>query len=363
METHFQRTSLLTFRPSLSRIWKQKSHNGIGNDVAAERLAALTEAHPLKALSGEKLSSDNITIPGFDRITAPAMSFPLPSQYSLPAEPSMKLPFVAAATTDEKSEDERLEERTAKFTLFPELPIEIRLQVFRAMFPRPRHVCLDADFPWTFNYETPVQSQNRLPLPPTLFINQESRAETLKHYYVLFKQDSTAFKSYEPFAERPFVFNPTIDSVYITFGSLHGGTKYRRFDAWMEYLNTQLPGGTNAVQSLEIRDMNWVASITTWIQGESPMENLTRWNKPGGLRWFHGLRELCFTEHRNADNGLRYRGAYRLNQPTPAGSFVGHAAQVTDWFMKSSEKSVERRIPHVTVRGFHKVRWNALNMG
>ena len=161
-----------------------------------------------------------------------------------------------------------MEEISPRFVLFPNLPVEIRLQIFRAMFPHGRHVCLDADFPWTFNYEASVQSQNRLPLPPTLSINQESRAETLKHYSIVFKSDSRCFNGYEPFAERPFCFNPAIDSVYITFGSLDGGTNYRRFDVWIEYLNTQLPSGVNSIQSLEIRDMNWEAPIRAWIQGE-----------------------------------------------------------------------------------------------
>lgn len=333
------------------------------NDAPAQLSSSPTEALVQGELNGEESLSDATAATNDDSQIAPAMSFRPLSEDPEPAGSNKEqLPFLAATTTSDKSKGQEAEDGTTKFNLLPELPIEIRLQIFRAMFPGPRHVCLDADFHWTFNYEASVQSQNRLPLPPTLFINQESRAETLKHYYVVFKHDSTAFKGYEPFAERPFVFNPTVDSAYITFGSLHGGTNYRRFDAWVEYLNTQLPGGTNAIQSLEIRDMNWEAPITAWIQGESPMEGLTKWNKPGGLQWFHGLKELCFTQHRDADNGLRYRRAYRWNQPAPALRFGEYTAEVTDWFVKRADTGVEGWIPHVTVRGFHKVKWNALNM-
>lgn len=262
------------------------------------------------------------------------------------------------ADADDSSNEEKSAENSVKFTLFPELPIEIRLQIFRTMFPSSRHVCLDVDFPWTFNYESSIQAQNRIPLPPTLFINQESRSETLKHYQVVFKSDSTAFKGYEPFAERPFCFNSRIDSVYITFGSLHGGTNYRRFDTWMDYLNAQLPGGTNSIQSLEVRDMSWEAPIKAWIQGESPLPSLAKCNKGGGLQWFRGLSELCFTQHRDADNGLRYRRGGGWRRSITQHEFNTYAHEITNWY---AERTLGGRVPHVMVRGFKKVKWSALN--
>jgi hypothetical protein len=336
----------------------------MGNDAAAKPSAVLTGTTAVGELMAEQTLLNLTPGTNDDPKTPPAMPSPILSDGPEPAEtnPEQQLSPAHVATANDESKDEQLEDDSAKFTLFPEFPTEIRLQIFRAMFPGPRHVCLDADFHWTFNYEASVHSQNRLALPPTLFISQESRTETLKHYYVVFKHDSGAFKGYEPFAERPFVFNPTIDSAYITFGSLHGGTNYRRFDSWINYLNMQIPGCNNAIQSLEIRDMNWEAPITAWIQGESPMEGLTKWNKAGGLQWFHGLKELCFTQYRDADNGLRYRTETRWYQPQPARRYEEYATEVTDWFVKRSDKGVEGRIPHVTVRGFHKVKWTALNM-
>jgi hypothetical protein len=180
----------------------------------------------------------------------------------------------------------------------------------------------------------------------------------------VFKSDSGSLKGYEPFPEHPFCFNPTIDSAYITFGSLHGGTNFRRFDIWIEHLNTQLPGGVNSIRSLEIRDMDWEAPINAWIQGKPPLPELAKWNKRGGLQMFLGLKELCFTYHRDADNGLRYRrGQYATwRQPLTQQKFDEYSAAVESWFVEHTNNGSKGRVPHITARGFHKVNWSALNI-
>ena len=182
----------------------------------------------------------------------------IPSE-GLPAEPKV-----------EQQEDDS---STTQATGFRKIPIEIRLQIYRLLFPASRHVCLDSDFPWTFNYESAVHAQNILPLPLSLYINRESRAETLKYYSVIFKQDSAAFTNFEPFAERPLLFDPKIDSAYVTFGSLQPreGENGQRFNDWLIHLNRELPGGIKAIKSLEIRDVNWEGEVKTVSQREAPI--------------------------------------------------------------------------------------------
>jgi hypothetical protein len=167
-----------------------------------------------------------------------------------------------------KAEQQEDNSSTTQATGFRKIPIEIRLQIYRLLFPGSRQVCLDSDLPWTFNYESAVHAKNRLPLPLSLYINHESRAETLRYYSVIFKQDFAAFANFEPFAERPLLFDPTIDSAYITFSSLQTteGENCQRFNDWLIHLNRELPGGIKAIKWLEIRDVNWEGEVKTVSQ-------------------------------------------------------------------------------------------------
>lgn len=67
--------------------------------------------------------------------------------------------------TSHSSSDERV---PATFSLFPRLPRELRLMIWRLTLPRPRRI---------------RQNENRM-YPITLSINQESRAMALQHYKV-----------------------------------------------------------------------------------------------------------------------------------------------------------------------------------
>ncbi|KAH6712604.1 hypothetical protein BKA61DRAFT_676419 [Leptodontidium sp. MPI-SDFR-AT-0119] len=88
------------------------------------------------------------------------------------------------------------------FTCFPKLPIELRLKVWRWSFPRGREVSiaheLFSENPFSvfigdpslvdyYSTERELNDKNASSsLPPTLFVNQESRQETLRHYVVVF---------------------------------------------------------------------------------------------------------------------------------------------------------------------------------
>ena len=94
------------------------------------------------------------------------------------------------------------------------------------------------------------------------------------------------------------------------------------------------------------------------------MPSLNRWNKAGGLQWFHGLKTLCLTGCRDRDNGLRYRGNQNVWRPGAPASvrFEEKKRELEEWFVKRQEKGEVDEVPRVTVRRFTKVKWSALCM-
>ncbi len=75
---------------------------------------------------------------------------------------------------------------TSKFTVFRKLPTELRLKIWRSAFPRTGHFGIDHR-PSTDSGESRDvwDAENRAAPPVTLSVNQESRAETLKHYMAI----------------------------------------------------------------------------------------------------------------------------------------------------------------------------------
>jgi hypothetical protein len=106
------------------------------------------------------------------------------------------------------------------FTCFPKLPIELRLMIWRAAFPRGRMVEID------FQEDHCVYSGP--PLPSTLMINQESRKETLRHY-LLYYQDDELLKKVPTEASRlrstrnvhkgprPILYSPVRDLMFASY--------------------------------------------------------------------------------------------------------------------------------------------------
>ncbi|KAB5577801.1 hypothetical protein GE09DRAFT_1214011 [Coniochaeta sp. 2T2.1] len=82
------------------------------------------------------------------------------------------------------------------FTLFPDLPTELRLQIWRASCV-PRVVTVSWDIP-TSTYRTHLTT-----VPAILHVNRESRSEALSRVYTSF------------FTPRPVYFAPDLDTLYI----------------------------------------------------------------------------------------------------------------------------------------------------
>lgn len=96
------------------------------------------------------------------------------------------------------------EEPFKKFTLFPKLPAELRIKVWRYTFPEPRVVLLD----YICRYETALNIRNTLGIgnvqtfPKALHVNQESREETLRAYYIIYHHPAGfVYSQLQPFAD------------------------------------------------------------------------------------------------------------------------------------------------------------------
>jgi len=92
------------------------------------------------------------------------------------------------------------------FTLFHKLPTELRLKIWRRTFSSPRQIELGEVYPWRCEPRIPV----------SIWINVESRSETLKHYFLL---DPRLLEP--PFSRRPALcFDPTKDLLCMNFYNL-----------------------------------------------------------------------------------------------------------------------------------------------
>jgi len=87
------------------------------------------------------------------------------------------------------------------FKLFPKLPTELRVMVWKATVRPPRLIDLELECFWLRDH-IKIPYKNAPPLPSTLYANRESRREALKYYGLFY----TIPQSRQPFLE--YLANP-----------------------------------------------------------------------------------------------------------------------------------------------------------
>jgi hypothetical protein len=161
---------------------------------------------------------------------------PPPSNSNNPGEGSNQPSFepIAIANNHSGADSEQSGRDLLEFTPFPNLPIEIRLKIWRTTFPRGKMVHLGDEYilrsigcsrltfgtsqqPPTPFY--PLRVEIETPLPVTLRINSESRHETLRHYITVHRTDLELSPSAPARIRkaRPFCYNPKLDTAWITY--------------------------------------------------------------------------------------------------------------------------------------------------
>ena len=128
------------------------------------------------------------------------------------------------------------------FTSFPELPLEIRLEIWRLTFPGPRTVCLDP-------CDCRDYRESHRSFPISLQANHESRQETLQHYVII---PQPYPRSVRPRCHRPRCFDPARDALYVHFIEMRSVN----FKALMMSLRPCYIRLINFIQQLEIRGWN-----------------------------------------------------------------------------------------------------------
>jgi hypothetical protein len=139
------------------------------------------------------------------------------------------------------------------FTLFPKLPIELRLKIWQLSFPS----CHEVNFAairtlslWRGKEVT--EMEDNLPLPISLSINQESRRETLKHYSVVLRSGYTGTARHREI-EKPFYYNPKLDVAWLAPFIISDHYPER----WLAYLQSVAPRVFANTKTLEVRAWDW----------------------------------------------------------------------------------------------------------
>ncbi|KAJ5046765.1 uncharacterized protein L3040_003993 [Drepanopeziza brunnea f. sp. 'multigermtubi'] len=164
---------------------------------------------------------------------------------------------------------------------FPKLPVELRLMIWRLSFPPSRLVRLHP----TFN-----SSQD--PLPVALRVNQESRREGLRHYYMVQRPPDARFSKYAYFYPRQVCINPKIDSVYISF--LHLVVYPEEASDFIRALVCSNIACFRLLQDLELRDVYLILSNPVSLKSATAMVEMND-KRTGTLLLFPGLKRICFT--------------------------------------------------------------------
>lgn len=153
---------------------------------------------------------------------------------------------------------------TETFTYFPELPSEIRLNIWRFCFPRPRAVnlfstCQGLCVPIATHplrvvsesYRTAAIRKCLKPLPTTLHISVESRQETLKFHSVVYPPHSPQKEYVLKVDKGPVCLDTQRDLVFFNNCSFQRNARYS--DGRLGFVKAQAPGLLAKIRRLEIR--------------------------------------------------------------------------------------------------------------
>ena len=152
------------------------------------------------------------------------------------------------------------------FILFPQLPLEIRLMIWRESFPGPRRIDIKLG-------QFPRQTSGLCRPVISLKINQESRSETLKCYHIVFDPTTTDLFRNAP----PICLDVTRDTAVVFMFPIMADLKF--YPGLKTYANI-----FQALRHLEIRGANFGSSS----EDEAEFER----NEGAFLRLFPNLEEL-----------------------------------------------------------------------
>lgn len=179
-----------------------------------------------------------------------------------------------------------------RFTLFPELPVELRLMIWTLTFEK-QHVDLHAHTNWRYWGK---QHRAMPPIFPVTFrICQESRDEAHRYYSTVAPNNLRAQPS-----RVPVCINPRLDSCFLLFNRLTARNYSDLNSRWLSTLDSITRGGLKSLEALEVRDVWWNRHMKNQVQHDHIVSN---WYDDAhsflrALRFilrFTGLKKICFT--------------------------------------------------------------------
>jgi hypothetical protein len=219
-----------------------------------------------------------------------------------------------------------------EFTLFNQLPIEIRLKIWHCAFPSARRIELGLNG-CAFYRHPPRPSLISIscaePNPVTLFINQESRHETLAHYTL----------NIAVLPGQYFYFDPRIDILSLV-----------NIRPWIDghfikgYCCNSLDLFTS-VQNLEIHEIIWTDNVPIWLRAKA--HDWANSDYGPVMQHFLGLRELVLVPA-----GIKFKDPMLPNlKGFERGDVVELCRdEVKALFQREIDEGVDLKIPEIVIR-------------
>lgn len=190
-------------------------------------------------------------------------------------------------TLEENSENDQ-------FTLFPNLPIEVRLKIWQCTFVK-RHIDLDFHLAYRFimRGEGTYKPVDRY-IPDALSVNRESRHETLKHYTFIYFSEDLEIRQFPDFDIHhigPGWVNPSLDVIF--FSEPPAVLMKEAYDSWFEHIASCIYMG--CFRQLEVRHVLWDEDMETQTEPYYPTTEL--WRLIEHIMGFQGLRSVVLMGH------------------------------------------------------------------
>jgi len=182
-----------------------------------------------------------------------------------------------------------------EFVRFKELPTELRLMIWQCAFPPGRHIDIDnhgVNKQPHYGEDDNDQNHNSSvirrilfrDLPVTLYVNRESRHETLRYYHMIFPEDCFDQAS----RSTQLCVNPSRDSLHFSYPWIRWHLD--DFFSWLVFLNRKIPGGLSSFQGIDIREITWFD-----IEIQSSESHKHFWALFWILNFFTGIPKLALT--------------------------------------------------------------------
>ncbi|PMD17276.1 hypothetical protein NA56DRAFT_691921 [Hyaloscypha hepaticicola] len=211
----------------------------IENDMHHEVSSKFIEEAPSSKLPDQKTSSPET-----------------PEEYKLEHPPATTSTSSALNKASEGHKNLKKDSENFQFTLFPNLPIEVRLKIWQCTFVK-RHIDLDFALAYRFTMrgEGTYKPVDRY-IPVTLAVNHKSRHETLKHYSFIFFSEELEVSQWPDFDIHhigPGWIHPSLDT--IVFSEPPAVLRKEAYDSWFDHIASRIYMGD--FRELEVRLVLW----------------------------------------------------------------------------------------------------------